>query len=93
MLSEKPRRSRSVRGKLKGQRRTHAGRDHVRRVLYIATLVATHWNSRMKTFYLSLLERGKPKKLAITVCMRKFLSILNSMMKNTQTWNQNPLST
>lgn len=47
---------------------------------------------RIKAFYLSLLERGKPKKLALTACMRKFLTILNSMMKNNQTWNQNLLS-
>jgi len=76
-------------GKFKGQRRTYAGRSHIRRILYMATLVATRWNSRIKAFYLSLLERGKPKKLAITACMRKFLTILNSMMKNNQTWDQN----
>ena len=79
-------------GKFKGQRRTSAGRSHIRRILYMATLVATRWNSRIKAFYLSLLERGKPKKLAITACMRKFLTILNSMMKNNQTWNQHLLS-
>ncbi|QDV51355.1 hypothetical protein Enr17x_34110 [Gimesia fumaroli] len=45
-----------------------------------------------QTFYLSLLGRGKPKKLALTACMRKILTILNSMMKNNQTWNQNLLS-
>ncbi|WP_417382274.1 IS110 family transposase [Gimesia sp.] len=76
-------------GKFKGQRRTGAGRSQLRRILYMATLVATRWNSRIKAFYLSLLEKGKPKKLAITACMRKFLTILNSMMKNNQTWDQN----
>ncbi len=79
-------------GKFKGQRRTYAGRGHIRRVLYMATLVAIRWNSRIKVFYLSLLERGKPKKLAITACMRKLLTILNSMMKNNQTWDQNVLT-
>tara|TARA_R110002095_G_scaffold150422_1_gene130008 strand:- start:93145 stop:93474 length:330 start_codon:yes stop_codon:yes gene_type:complete len=57
-------------------------------MLYIATLVATRWNSRIKAFYLSLSESGIPKKLAIRACMRKFLTTLNSMMKNNQTWNQ-----
>tara|TARA_R110002124_G_C8859265_1_gene506901 strand:- start:25 stop:978 length:954 start_codon:yes stop_codon:yes gene_type:complete len=79
-------------GKFKGQRRTYAGRSQIRRILYMATLVATRWNSRIKAFYLSLLERGKPKKLAITACMRKFITILNSMMKNNQTWDQNLLA-
>ncbi|QDV19524.1 Transposase [Gimesia panareensis] len=76
-------------GKFKGQRRTCAGRGHIRRVLYMAALVATRWNSRIRAFYLSLLERGKPKKLALTACMRKLLTILNSMVKNNQTWEQN----
>lgn len=79
-------------GMFKGQRRTGAGRSQIRRVLYMATLVATRWNSRIKAFYLSLLEKGKPKKLAITACMRKFLTILNLMMKNNQTWDQNLLA-
>lgn len=76
-------------GKFKGQRRTCAGRGQIRRVLYMAALVATRWNSRIRAFYLSLLERGKPKKLALTACMRKLLTILNSMVKNNQTWEQN----
>ena len=80
-------------GTFKGQRRIGAGRSQLRRILYMATLVATRWNSRVKAFYLSLLAKGKPKKLAITACMRKFLTILNSMMKNNQTWNQNLLVT
>ncbi|QDV19567.1 Transposase [Gimesia panareensis] len=76
-------------GKFKEQRMTCAGRGHIRRVLYMAALVATRWNSRIRAFYLSLLERGKPKKLALTACMRKLLTILNSMVKNNQTWEQN----
>ena len=76
-------------GKFKGQRRTCAGRGHIRRVLYMAALVATRWNSRIRAFYLSRLERGKPKKLALTACMRKLLTILNSMVNNNQTWEQN----
>jgi len=39
-----------------------------------------------------LIGKIKPKKLAITACMRKFLTILNSMMKNNQTWNQNRIT-
>ena len=34
------------------------------------------------------LAAGKPKKLALTACMRKLVRILNAMMKNNQPWNQ-----
>lgn len=36
---------------VKGQRRSYASRSQIRRILYIATLVATRWNSRIKAFY------------------------------------------
>ena len=75
-------------GKYKGQRKTCAGRAHIRRVLYMATLVATRWNDTIKAFYQTLLAKGKPKKLAITACMRKLITILNAMLKNNQPWNQ-----
>jgi len=80
-------------GKFKGRRRICAGRSHIRRALYMATLVATRWNERIKQFYQSLLANGKPKKLALTACMRKLLTILNSMIKNNQSWKENQPTT
>ncbi|GJQ37505.1 MAG: hypothetical protein JETCAE01_35150 [Anaerolineaceae bacterium] len=32
--------------------------------------------------YENLLKRGKEKKVALTACMRKFLTILNAMMRD-----------
>ncbi len=29
-----------------------------------------------------LIRKGKPKKVAITACMRKFIVILNAMVRN-----------
>ena len=40
-----------------GKRQTQAGRSKVRKVLYMAALVATQKNPRFKTFYQSLLKR------------------------------------
>ncbi|MCS6288506.1 MAG: hypothetical protein H8K10_05960 [Nitrospira sp.] len=34
------------------------------------------------SFYLRLCQAGKIKKLALTVCMRKLLTILNTMVKS-----------
>lgn len=70
-----------------GQRRTFGGRSYVRRVLYMATLVATRHNARIKAFYQRLLAAGKVKKVALTAAMRKLLTILNTLIKNNQTWN------
>lgn len=73
-------------GQTSGQRRTFGGRSSVRRVLYMATLVATRFNSRIKAFYQRLLAEGKPKKVALTAAMRKLLTLLNTLIKNDQLW-------
>ena len=71
-------------GKKRGYRKTKAGRADVRSVLYMATLVACRYNPVIKAQYENLLKRGKEKKVAITACMRKFLVILNAMMRDRQ---------
>ena len=71
-------------GKKRGYRRTKGGRTDVRSVLYMSTLVATHYNPVIRTHYQHLLKRGKEKKVALTACMRKFLTILNAMMRDQQ---------
>jgi transposase len=35
-----------------------------------------------------LIAAGKPKKVALTACMRKLLTILNAMMRTNTTWQQ-----
>lgn len=74
-------------GKKRGKRRIFGGRTSVRSVLYMATLSATRHNPVIKSFYHHLLARGKATKVALTACMRKLLVILNTMLKNGQTWN------
>lgn len=48
----------------------------------MATLSASIYNSVLSEFHQHLLEKGKPKKLALTAVMRKLLSHLNSLMTN-----------
>jgi len=71
-------------GKKRGYRKTKGGRTDVRSVLYMSTLVATRYNPVIQAQYQHLLKRGKEKKVALTACMRKFLTILNAMMRDQQ---------
>lgn len=73
-------------GKFRGQRSCWGGRAHVRTALYMPTVVAVRHNRDLKAFYDRLLAAGKPKKLALTACMRKLLTILNAMLKRGQAW-------
>jgi transposase len=73
-------------GKKTGKRKTSGGRSSVRRVLYMATLVATRFNPKIKVFYTRLLSQGKPKKVALVAAMRKLLTILNTLIKNDELW-------
>ena len=74
-------------GTSKGQRYVAGGRAHVRRVLYMATLVATRCNDKIKAYYRHLLANGKLKKVALVACMRKLLTILNTLIKNNVVWS------
>lgn len=69
-------------GSKSGKRFIQGGRANVRKTLYMATLVATRFNPKIKEFYLRLREKGKPAKLVLTACMRKFIVILNAIVKN-----------
>jgi transposase len=71
-------------GKKRGYRKTKGGRPEVRRALYMATLTAIRYNPILKPPYEQLVKRGKLKKVAITACMRKMLTILNAMMRDQQ---------
>lgn len=74
-------------GTLRGKRTTFGGRPQVRRVLFMAAMVASRFNPVIKAFYDRLVAAGKPKKLAITACARKLLTILNAMAKARKPFN------
>ena len=73
-------------GTLRGKRTVWGGRARVRAALYMGALVASRFNPLIRDFYQRLLAAGKPKKLALTACMRKLLVILNSMLKHRSPW-------
>ena len=74
-------------GKYRGKRKVWGGRADVRAILYMATLTATQWNPRIRIIYEKLLDAGKPKKVALTACMRKLLTILNAMINQGTFWD------
>jgi transposase len=74
-------------GRWRGRRMIRGGRSYLRRLLYMAAVVASRFNPVIRTFYQRLLAAGKPKKLALTACMRKLVLIINAMIKHNQPWN------
>lgn len=74
-------------GTMRGRRFVQGGRATVRAVLYMAALVATKRNVVIRGFYQRLVAAGKPKKLALVACMRKLLTILNTMVRTHERWN------
>lgn len=80
-------------GKMRGKRRVWGGRAHVRAVLYMATISASMHNPVIRPLYERLCKSGKAKKVALTACMRKLLTILNAMIKHNTPWKEVTLQT
>lgn len=73
-------------GNFRGQRHIFGGRASVRRVLYVAALVATRFNPAIRACYERLVAAGKPKKVALVACMRKLLITLNAIARDKTPW-------
>lgn len=74
-------------GQHRGKRFVWGGRAEVRAVLYMAAISAIRFNKTIKAFAERLKNAGKPPKVVIVACMRKLLTIMNSMLKNNTSWN------
>jgi transposase len=68
-------------GTMKGKRCIGGGRAQVRPVLYMAALTASRRNPILTLFYAGLVNRNKPKKVALTAVMRKLLLHMNRRLK------------
>ncbi len=73
-------------GTRRGKRAVWGGRAQFRATLYMGTLAAMRCNPVIKAFYDRLCAAGKPKKVALTACMRKLLTILNAMLARRTPW-------
>ena len=70
------------------------GRASVCAALYMGALVATRYNPLIQRFYYRLVAAGKSKKLALTACMRKLITILNlnAMVRSNSAWQHGLVS-
>ena len=75
-------------GSYKGQRKIRGGRHRIRTVLFMAILSAIQSNVKFKTIYTKMVSAGKPKKVALIACMRRLMTILNTMVKNDTAWDE-----
>jgi transposase len=73
-------------GHRRGKRRIKGGRSSVRHVLYMAALSAAKHNPVLRDFYQAMIKRGKEKKVALTACMRKLLTFLNAILRDSVPW-------
>ncbi len=80
-------------GAWRGSRAIWGGRRHVRTALYMAALVGVRHNPILRAFYEQLLARGKPKKVALTACMHKLLTILHAVLRDRTPWQPVLLAT
>lgn len=73
-------------GQKRGRRRIFGGRKGIRRVLYMACLSGVQHNPILRSLYHRLTKAGKLKKVALTACMRKLLTIMNAMAREKCDW-------
>ncbi len=75
-------------GNFEGKRFIRGGRHKVRTVLFISMMSAIQCHPKLKPMYQRLTAAGKPKKVALIACMRKQLTILNTMVRNNAYWDE-----
>ena len=73
-------------GSYRGKSIVKGGRHNVRKVLYMAAVVAARFNPVLKIFYQRLLNGGKRPKVALVAIMRKLIVILNVMIQKGEAW-------
>lgn len=71
-------------------RSIRGGRTSVRCALYMAAFNAIRHNPVIRAFAQRLEHQGKPLKVRLTACMRKLLTILNTMIKTNTPWKFAP---
>lgn len=73
-------------GTLRWKSRCSGGRQAVRNVLYQAANVARQYEPKFKAFYMRLIAKGKPFKVALNACMRKLLTVVNAILRDGSQW-------
>ena len=71
----------------KKTRISKAGNRHLRRALYMPSLVAVRHDLHLRAFYRHLLDNGKAKLQALVAVMRKLLHAIFGMFKHRQPYD------
>ncbi|MEQ9449030.1 MAG: transposase, partial [Rhodospirillaceae bacterium] len=74
-------------GKFRGKRRIRGGRSSVRTVLFMSMMSAIQCNPKFKFMFQRMVAAGKHKKVVLTACMRKMLTVLNAMVRDRKEWS------
>jgi len=74
-------------GQWKGKRSCRGGRAQVRSTLYMAVITAKRCNPIIKSLAERLKAAGKSFKVVMVACMRKLLTILNTIAATRQHWS------
>jgi transposase len=74
-------------GQFRGSRRIHGGRRRVREALYMAAVCAARIEHRFSKAYKSMINAGKPPKVALIAIARKILVIANAMLRQRIAFN------
>ena len=74
-------------GAHQGNRMIRGGRPKIRTAMYMAIMSAIQCNPKFKALYNRMVVAGKPKKVAIIACIRKLVTIINSMVRDGVMWD------
>ncbi len=75
-------------GKYQGKRAIRGGRADLRSILYMCTQIGMMHNPILRPMAERLEKLHKLPKVIIVACMRKFITLLNAMLRDNLTWSQ-----
>ena len=73
-------------GQWRGKSFIGGGRTSVRTALFMGAMVAKKYNPVLRTFFNRLVAAGKPKMIALIAVARKFLTMLNAILRDRRPW-------
>lgn len=75
-------------GRQRGVSAIAGGRALLRHGLYLPVMTAIRIDPTLRAHYAQLVARGKPHKVAVIACLRRWLGILNAMVRDGLDWDQ-----
>lgn len=76
-------------GAFRGKRAIGGGRRRVRRALYMAAVAAIKTKQRFAKTYKTMIENGKPPKVALVAVARKLLTVANAVLRDSTPYKTN----